>query len=321
MMTKRTKKWLIAAAALAAVGAIAFAAVMTAYHWDFSRLNTRRYETNTYEIREGFTGIDLHTETADILFVPSSDGTAKVVCLEEENCKHTVAVRDGTLTISVADDRAWYEHIGFDLRSPKVTVYLPKTEYASLVIRENTGNVTLPEGFTFGTVDVSLTTGDVETCASATGRMHVQTTTGDIRLQSVSCGELEMAVSTGSVDARAVSCEGSVGVKVSTGDARLTDLTCGLLRSEGSTGDFTLQNVVSKASINIRRSTGDVRLDSCDADELEITTDTGSITGSLLSPKVFIAHSDTGSVTVPETTSGGKCRITTDTGDIRITVG
>lgn len=319
-MSKRAKIWLIAAASLVTVGAILFAVVMTVYHWDFSRLSTDRFETNTYEISEKFSDIKVNTDTADILFAASSDHTSRVVCHEGKNVKHSARVQDGTLTVSAADDRKWYEHIGFSFHSPTVTVYLPKTEYASLVIEESTGDITLPKDFTFDSVDLRLSTGHVDCLASSAGRVRIETGTGDIRLQNLSAGELDLTVSTGSVDVQSVSCEGNVGICVSTGDARLTGISCNSIHSGGSTGSITLKNVVTEETISIERSTGDVRLEGCDAGELEIHTDTGNVTGSLLSSKVFIAHSDTGRIAVPETTSGGKCKITTDTGDIRITM-
>ncbi len=318
-MSKRTKIWLIAAASLVTIGAIIFAAAMTAYHWDFSRLSTDHFETNTYEINEEFSDIKLNTETADILFAVSDDNTGRVVCYEAEKMKHSVSVQDGTLTVSVVDDREWYERIGISFHSPKVTVYLPKTEYVSLVIKESTGDITLPKDFTFGSMDLSLSTGHVDSLASSLGLVRIETSTGDIHLQNLSAGELDLIVSTGHVDVQSVSCEGNVGVCVSTGDTRLTDISCNSINSDGSTGNITLKNVVTKEMISIERSTGDVRLEGCDAGELDIHTDTGSVTGSLLSSKVFIVHSDTGKIDVPETTSGGKCKITTDTGDIQIT--
>ena len=314
------KAGLITAASLVTIGVILFAAVMTAYHWDFSLLSTDRFETNTYEISEEFSDIKLNTETADILFAVSSDNMCRVVCCEEENMKHSVSVQDGTLTVSFVDDRTWYEHIGFSFLSPKVTVYLPKAEYASLVIKGSTGDITLQKDFTFGSMDLSLSTGHVNILASSFGLMRIETSTGDIRLQDLSAGELDLTVSTGHVDAQSVFCEDNVGICVSTGDTRLTDISCNSINSNGGTGSITLKNVITEKMISIERSTGDVRLEGCDAYELEINTDTGNVTGSLLSSKVFIAHSDTGDIDVPETTSGGKCKITTDTGNIRITI-
>lgn len=319
-MSKSAKTWLIAAASLVTIGAILFAVVMTEYHWDCSRLSTFNFEMNTYEISEEFSDIKLNTDTADILFAASSDNMCRVVCYEKENTKHSASVQDGTLTISVVDDREWYEHIGFSFHSPKVTVYLPKTEYVSLVIKESTGDITLPKDFSFGSMDLSLSTGHVDSLASSLGLMRIETSTGDIRLQNLSAGELDLIVSTGHVDVQSVSCEGNVGICVSTGDTRLTDISCNSINSDGDTGDITLKNVITEEMISIERSTGDVRFEGCDAGELEVNTDTGNVTGSLLSSKVFIVHSDTGDIDVPETTSGGKCKITTDTGDIRITI-
>ena len=319
-MSKATKIWLITAASLVTIGVILFASVMTAYHWDFSRLSTERCETNTHEISEEFSGIKMNTDTADILFAASSDNTCRVVCYEGENVKHSASVQDGALTISVVDDRAWYEHIGFSFHSPTVTIYLPKTEYESLVIEESTGDITLPKDFTFGRMDLSVSAGHVDSLASSLGLMRIETSTGDIHLQNLSAGELDLIVSTGHVDVQSVSCEGNVGICVSTGDTRLTDISCNSINSNGDTGNITLKNVVTEEIISIERSTGDVRFEGCDAGELEINTDTGNVTGSLLSSKVFIAHSDTGKIDVPETTSGGKCKITTDTGDIRIEI-
>ena len=319
-MSKSTKIWLIAAASLVTMGTILFAAVMTAYHWDFSRLSTGDYETNTHEINEEFSSIKLNTETADILFAVSGDDTCRVVCYEKENTKHSVCVQDGTLTVSVVDDRAWYEHIGINYQPPELTVYLPKTEYSLLVIKENTGDITLPKDFTFGSMDLSLSTGHVDCLASSLGRVRIETSTGDIRLQNLSAGELDLTVSIGHVDVQSVSCDGNISIYVSTGNTRLTDVSCNSIDSNGDTGSITLKNVIAEKMISIERSTGDVQLYECDAGELEINTDTGNVTGSLLSSKVFIAHSGTGKIDVPETTSGGKCKITTDAGNIRIEI-
>lgn len=317
---KSAKKWLTAAAVLVIVGAILFAAAMTAYRWDFTRLSADRFVTNTYEIREDFTEIRVNTGIADVLFALSDDDTCRVVCFEEENQQHSALVRDGILTVSVTDGREWYEHIGFSFDSPSLTLYLPKTGYGSLVIEESTGDITIPADFTFGSVELSLSTGGIDCLASSAGRIRIETSTGDIRLRELSAGELDLTTATGQVDVQSVSCEGGVSVRVSTGETRLTDLACRSLRSDGSTGDIAMQNVVAAETISVERSTGDVRFERCDAAELTIETDTGSVTGSLLTEKVFLTDSDTGRVDVPRTVTGGKCEIRTDTGDIRVEI-
>ena len=300
-MSKSAKKWLITAASLVTIGVILFAAVMTAYHWDFSLLSTDRFETNTYEISEEFSDIKLNTETADILFAVSSDNMCRVVCCEEENMKHSVSVQDGTLTVSFVDDRTWYEHIGFSFHSPKVTVYLPETEYASLVIKGSTGDVEIADEIKFDSAQISLST-------------------GDIRVNNISAGTLDFSASTGDIVISNVNCTGDIKASVTTGDVKMMNVTCRNLISSGSTGDISLDNVIAAEKFSIERSTGDVKFNSSDAAEIYVKTSTGDVTGALLTEKIFITETSTGSVNVPKTRTGGNCEIVTSTGDIKIEI-
>ena len=279
-MKKSTKIWLITATSLVALGCIMFSVAMTKIHWDFTKLSTVKYETNTYEVTDDFNSISMLTDTADILFVQSDDKICKVVCYEMSDMKHTTTVQNDTLTINVIDEREWYDHIGITLGSPKITVYLPKTEYDSLAIKENTGDIEVPKDFKFGSIDIATSTGDI-----------------------IIAG---------------VTCEGDIVINVSTGKANLTDIKCKSLISDGSTGDFSLKNVIATEKFSIERSTGDVKFDDCDATEIWVKTDTGDVTGYLLSEKIFITQTSTGDVLVPKSTNGGKCEITTSTGDIYI---
>lgn len=320
MMGKAMKIWLIIAIALVVVGAGVFTAALAACGWDFSKLSTVQFETNTYSGTDRITGIRVDTDTADIRFAPSEDGQWKVVCHEAEKMNHTVSVKDGILTIKVVDEREWYDHIGIWIGSETVTIYLPEQEYASLVIRESTGDVEVPKAFRFGTIDINVSTGAVRNYASATGVIKITASTGDIHVEDVSAASMELSVTTGHVTGRSLTCEGKLSVGVSTGDAQLTDVKCENFTSDGSTGDIVLKDVIATGKMSIDRSTGDVKFDACDAAEILVETSTGNVTGSLRSDKIFIARVSTGDVDVPATTSGGKCQITTSTGDIRIRI-
>lgn len=279
-MKKSTKIWLITATSLVALGCIMFSVAMTKIHWDFTKLSTVKYETNTYEVTDDFNSISMLTDTADILFVQSDDKICKVVCYEMSDMKHTTTVQNNTLTINVTDEREWYDHIGITLGSPKITVYLPKTEYDSLAIKEDTGDIEVPKDFKFGSIDIATSTGDI-------------TVSG-------------------------ITCEDDLKINVSTGKVNLTDIKCKSFISDGSTGDISLNNVIATEKFSIERSTGDVKFDACDATEIWVETDTGDVTGKLLSEKIFITQTSTGDVHVPKSTNGGKCEITTSTGDIYI---
>lgn len=316
-----TKIFLIAAAILILAGALLYVAVMARNDWNFASLGGTEYETNTYPISEAFRGIDIRSDTENISFVPSDDGTCRVEITEKKEEIHSVTVQDGTLRIEQPEHKGWTINIfSFSFNEPKITVYLPKTEYETLFIDESTGSVTVPADFQFKIIDITASTGAVDCRASASGAIRIETSTGSIRVRDLSAGALKLTVSTGRVEVGSVACEGAVEVEVTTGKAELTDLTCGSLVSDGSTGALELKNVVASGSMNIRRSTGDIRLEACDAAELELETDTGDVKGSLRSEKVFITRSDTGRIRVPETTAGGKCKITTDTGNIEIEI-
>ena len=299
-MSKKTKIWLIIAASLTLIGCIIFGGAIIAMKWDFSKLSTVKYETNSYEITESFRDISIVTDTAVIEFAPSENGKISVVCHEETKAKHSVTVKDGTLTVKIENTKKWYDHIGIGFNSPKITVYLPAGEYGALTAKGTTGGTKIAADFAFESICVSFTTGDVKSYASASGAVILQATTGSITAENCSADSFEASVNTGNVNAK--------------------NLTCKSFTSNGKTGGITLANVIAEEKLSLKRSTGDVKLDACDAAEIFIKTDTGSVTGTLLSEKIFFARSDTGSVKVPQSTSGGRCEITTDTGNIRISI-
>ena len=322
-MKKSANIWLIIATFLVLIGCILFARVMTKLNWDFSKLNTVKYESNIYELSEEFSNISINTDTANINFSFSEDDKYRVECYEEENAKHAVSAEDGTLSINLVNERSvsdYIGNIGINPGSPTITVYLPKGEYTSLFIRESTGDIKISQDFNFENVDISLSTGDVDFFASVTEAVIIKTTTGDICVENISAGTLDLSVSTGRIAVSGVTCSGDINIKVSTGKASITDTQCQNIISKGTTGDFILSNVIASGSFSIERSTGDIQFIDCDAAEIFAKTSTGDVSGSLLTDKTFIAHTNTGSIDIPQTTSGGKCEITTDTGDIQIVI-
>ena len=316
----KTKVWVIIAASLILIGTIVFVGVMMALDWDFTKLSTTTYETNLYEISESFSDISLLTDTADVTFVLSEDGKTRVGCYEQSTVKHSVSVENGALKIEAVDTRKWHNHIGINFATPKITVFLPKGDYGALLAKSSTGDIKIARDFSFNSIDVITSTGDVENSASAEGSIKIKTSTGSIKGEHIFADSLELSVSTGKVSVVSSDIANAVKIDVSTGKANLDDIACKSLLSTGDTGDITLKSIIAAEKISIKRSTGDINFDGCDAAELLAETDTGSVKGSLLSDKVFITRTDTGNISVPKTTTGGKAEITTDTGDIKIEI-
>ncbi|MBO7150818.1 MAG: DUF4097 family beta strand repeat protein, partial [Clostridia bacterium] len=295
--------------------ALVFALKLAANGWRFHTCTEQ-----SHDVTEPFQSISLETTTADVTFLPTDGDSAKVVCFEEEKVKHTVSVEDGKLRIFAVDERKWYDYISlFSIKTPKITVYLPHLAYDSLSIETNTGDVEIAGDFTFESMDISVSTGDVTSSACAK-ELIVKTSTGDISVADASIGSLALSVSTGKVNVSSVCCEGKISITVSTGNSDLKDVTCQSLETKGNTGDITLENVIASGRFSIKRSTGDVRFDGCDAAEIFVKTGTGDVKGSLLSEKVFLTKTSTGKIDVPSCEAGGRCEITTSTGDIRIEI-
>lgn len=319
-MKKSTKIWLGVAGTLVVVGIMISIFTLSFNQWDFDRFSTRKFETNTYDVSQKFSNISMNTSVADIMFVLSENGKCKVECYEDEKAKHSVTVNDDTLYINVNEDKDWFDFININFQSPKITVYLPKSEYNMLSIDETTGDINISKDFKFKSVDVLLTTGNVNCLASASEMIKINATTGNIDVEDTSAARFDLSVTTGNIDVSNVVCKGDIEVNVTTGEADLTNVKCKNLVSDGSIGDMNLNSVIASQKLSVKRSTGEINFNGSDANEIFAQTSVGDIEGTLLTDKIFMAESDIGEVDVPKTTSGGRCEINTNTGDIDIEI-
>ncbi len=316
-MSKKTKMWLVIATFLVFIGVTILFGVMSMLKWDFSKLSTVKHETNNHDIHEEYENIIINTHTADIELILSEDAKTSVLCYEQENIKHSVAVKENNLIVDVVDTRKWYDYIGINLGTPRITLFLPKNEYGNLSVKSSTGDIAIPNNFIFKNIDISESTGDVANYASVSESLKIKTSTGNIHTENISANTVFLSASTGRITASNLKCEGDISIKVSTGKITVNNVECKNLLSTGSTGTIFLENVIASEKFSIKRSTGDVSFEDCDADEIFVETDTGNVKGNFLSDKVFITETDTGKIDVPKTTSGGKCEIKTDTGNIK----
>ena len=277
-MKKSTIITLVVAGAMVLFGAGLFAGAMTAASWDFGILNTYEIVNNTYDIDQPFTNISIDTDTADIRFAKSSDGKCRVATRDTSNHVYSVVVEDDTLKIRM--DFAKPFELGIGVYESSVTVYLPEDVYGTLTIKEDTGDVEIPENFSFESMDIELDTGDVVSHADVTGTCRIEATTGDIKVENASVGALALRVTSGKITVSDVVCAGNVSANVSTGDTFLTNLTCTDLTSTGTTGDLKLTNVIASGKLDITRDTGDVTFEGSDAASIRIVTDTGDVMGT-----------------------------------------
>ena len=153
-MNKMKKKKLatIIATVLILVGGIVFALVMTAYGWDFAKLTTVKYETDTYVFEEKIENLSLKSSTADITVLQSTDGKTKVVTYLPKDEKHSVKLDENTLIVEIGDGFNWSTFFSVNFKQPKITVYLPEEEYVSLNIKSDTSDVKIARGMMFDSI-------------------------------------------------------------------------------------------------------------------------------------------------------------------------
>lgn len=301
-MSNGKKTAMVVAGACIAAGLLAVLAAMILIRFDVRRLNTVQFETKTYPVQESFRHIDIHDVDCDVRLLPAADGQCKVVCTESDRIINTVEVQNDTLTITRRDTRRWYERISFWWGGGlTLTVYLPEQEYQTLFLKTVSGDISVPDDFTFTQAEASSTSGDILFLARTAGGLTVTSTSGEIETGNASGGD--------------------VRVTTTSGDIRLSGVTARELNVKTTSGEIELKSVVAEHGADVRSTSGDVEFDRFDAASIRIKTVSGEVEGNLLSPKAFETHTTSGGVRVPPSDpSAGTCSVTTTSGDIRLEV-
>lgn len=286
--------------------------------------NANKVEPQTFEYKlddKEFANFNFDLDTSDVEFVVSNE--KKVVVTETKNVVHDVVVSDNTLIVKQKDNRKWYQYafsfVQFKIRA---TVYLPAGTYGDFKFNNHTGDLLVPNNYTFNNVSVEEHTGNVNMKTPVNNTVNIKASTGNITLADMNPKSLNIKVDTGNVKLDNMNVEGDIKSESSTGNQKLTGIRCTNLNIKTSTGNQSLTDVVASKVMTLRASTGDIKLDGCDGiEKIDIKTSTGFIKGTILTGKVFIASSSTAKPHVPENDrSGGDCILETSTGAINISI-
>lgn len=299
-MKQFQKKYAAAALTLIAGGILIALCGMLAMGFDFTRMNTLNTVTNTYDVAEAFSDISVVGAECDIRLLPSEDGTCQVVCTESDRIDHSVEVVNGTLNITRHDRRSWYMHFGVYWGSMEILVYLPVSELGALNATSVSGNIEIPEDFSFETAALQTTSGDITCFAPVKKDLSAGTTSGNIRLGGSVCETLSADSTSGSIN--------------------ISDVRC--LNADAGTvsGSLKLSGVVADEIIRTESVSGDIDLYRCDADALILSSTSGDIEGSLLTDKSFDVHTTSGDVSLPQTSADKTCDVSTVSGDITFSI-
>ena len=226
----------------------------------YSLARSCELETHEYDIKENFKDIKITTDTADIQFILSEKPNSFIVCEEEKNVKHSVIVKENTLRIEVDDNKKWYEDLGINLCTPKITVYLGKSEWSNILLETDTGNISLDNIIATGKLATETYTGNVNLEACDASEVFIKTDTGNILLDDViTAGKLAIETDTGNVKFEA--CDASeVIIETDTGNVMGSFLTDKVVFAESDTGKIDIPKVIADEKCEIITDTGNIKI-------------------------------------------------------------
>ena len=347
-MSKASKKLLIfGVSALTAgiiIAGIAFGIIISAANssggsgtW-FDSFGTVSYVSNTYTTAESFENIDIRCGQSDIRFVLSDElTTSRVECSETENVTHKVEVRDNTLFITLEDNSTWLDYVGVNLGTVSAVVYLPQSTFQTLSVKASSGDIDIPDTFTFAGAKLCSSSGDI-TCLAQIGlnstdgiALTVETSSGKVIIETKTTMEtLSVSTSSGDISINNTAAD-TVSICTASGRIETFNLSAGRYDESisfvggkcsisASSGDIKLSSC-EFGECSISTASGRVRLDGVDANTYDISTASGDVTGTIRSYKNFITSTSSGSIDVPSSNpDNGDCRISTTSGDIDIKV-
>ncbi len=336
---KRSLKILLLISALSFVlGGVLIVGTFVAIGFDFSKLDSNKYEQKEQVITEEFSDIEISLFDWDLHVALAEDGVCRLSYYDTERMWFDVTAEDGVLSIKQHDERAGLDFINIFSSGERETVlYLPEKLYGSLRVEGGSSDVSVGAKLSFAKLDVTLGSGDVESLAELREGASIYGSSGDVRVENVSGGTVSLESSSGDITVRS-SRPDRLEIKVNSGDIELWDIggseivvesdsgdmeiancTPSSMRLTAESGDIELSDVIVSGAVCLITSSGDVGFSRIDAAEIEVKVSSGDVEGTLLSGKVFEAEVSSGSVHLPQSDiAGGPCRITTSSGDIDI---
>ena len=294
----KTAKALIVAATLILLGAVIGGIGFFFGGWDTL---TENYGPDAVENSQSWsdpvTKLEISTVSDNVRLLPSEDGKVRVDWKDTRYGHYEVSLERGTLEICYRDMEQ-KPHFDFGEEKPRtVAVYLPESDYDSLLLTTVSGNAA-SSGFSFGRTEITTASGQVGLESGDLGETRITTTSGDVVLDGCDTSTAE--------------------IKTTSGNVVLHDHNAAATKIVTTSGEVGLGNGFF-GETTVETGSGDVVLDCFDASETEINTTSGSVIGTVTEPKLFYAESVSGTAEYPVNDySTGYFTVHTDSGDVKI---
>lgn len=289
---------LLAACALFVTG-------MALEDWDFTALNTARYQTRTQTFT-GIEDIDISYPFADIAVQTDEDAGEITLSYpvrvdrDGNDLGYTqLTAEGGLLRLTAKEKPSW--SFGIQVSAPQVVLTLPAQAFGDIAIGSDAGKIAV-EGVVCGNLLLSADLGDIEA-------------------KDVSCTQLTAAASAGAVAVYGGECE-SAQLTADLGEVRAEDVQCGALTCTSQLGSAHIERLQCE-KLTVQVEMGDIQLQTVDAQELELAAEMGSIEGTLAGAEedyTIGVTANMGSSNIADRFGGTRTLVAaTEMGDIRIT--
>ncbi len=261
-MKKSTMIALIIAGSLFGIGIVicVIAGIMTGFRFDKTVFNSETPTVVTFDIKDEFDDIDIHTVSDDIEILMAEGSKCTVTCTDTENVKHKAEVKDGKLTISEENNSSWLK-INFFVVSPekKTKVYLPEGTYRNLKINTTSGDVSCRDKFTFSSMDIVTVSGEIGLSGTKTlETLNMNTTSGDIAISGTDTPGLTISTVSGDISLNNSAAGKKIGINTTSGDINILQPLSSDINISTISGD--VKGTMSGYSISHETVSGDVKL-------------------------------------------------------------
>ena len=310
---------LLAACALFVTG-------MALEDWDFTALNTARYQTRTQTFT-GIEDIDISYPFADIAV--KTDEAAEEIALsypvrvdrDGNDLGYTqLTAKDGLLRLTAKDKPSWNFGFGIQVSAPQVVLTLPATAFGDISIGSDAGKIAV-EGVTCGDLLLSANLGDIEAKDVSCTQLTATASAGAVAVYGAACEGAQLTADLGAVIVEDMQC-GALTCTLQLGSARIERLQCEKLSVDVETGDIELEEAAAQ-SIELSVELGDIDLRQVDAQELDLAAEMGSIEGTLAGTEedyTIGVTANMGSSNIADRFGGTRTLVAaTEMGDITIT--
>lgn len=313
-MKQRTKKGLLASAALAILGLTLCTTSLALVGFDITRLsvpsNSDRKELNFSYNPAEVTRIVVNTSIDSVTLQPSPDGQLHLSCFNGGGFAYDTALNSMELTIqqrNTGSDRlpSWFQ---FNLdwkRDRELSLSIPEGFDGDLLLKLNLGEIVIADGVKLsGAIDAKLDMGSFSAETLTARSVTVECGAGDVSGRNWQIGQYTY-LTTGS---------GSVSIK----DSAAGDM----LSCNTGLGDITLSQI-SVPDTMLNTGAGDVKFHNLTASHIDAASGLGNLEGTIIGAETdysIDAGTNLGNcnLTARQGLTDKTLRLTCGAGDIRV---